>query len=87
MSYQKPLVTIELDEYNKMLKYIALLDESIGDNPYKSALENIVREIFLNPQLNYAPMPLLSIRDSIIKYFNDNKLNFNSATFEITINN
>lgn len=44
MNYQKPLVTIELDEYNKMLEYIKLLDESIGENcePYKKALQKII---------------------------------------------
>jgi len=44
MSFQKPLVTIELDEYNKMLEYIKLLDDSIGDscNKYKMALQDII---------------------------------------------
>lgn len=87
MSYQKPLVTIELDEYNKMLKYIQLLDESIGSNPYKDTLQSIVTKVFLNHELNYSLDPLQSFKNLIINSFKDNKLRFDSITFEITINN
>ena len=42
MSYQKPLVTIELDEYLKTQEYIKVLEETTKD-VYKNALTDILK--------------------------------------------
>ncbi len=45
--YKKPLVTIELAEYNALQKYIEKLESNYyGDNPYKNALEDVIQFIF-----------------------------------------
>ena len=45
--YKKPLVTIELAEYNALQKYVEKLESNYyGDNPYKNALEEIIQFIF-----------------------------------------
>lgn len=47
MSYQKPLVTIELDEYLMYRKYMKSLEECLTDdkNPFRLALTRILEEL------------------------------------------
>jgi hypothetical protein len=43
MSQFKPLITIELDEYNKLLNYMKTLEQmTSGDGPFKKALTDLV---------------------------------------------
>lgn len=46
--YTKPLVTLELAEYNSILKYIQTLEEILAnkDEPYKKALEEICTKFY-----------------------------------------
>lgn len=80
MSYQKPLVTIELDEYNKMLKYIKLLDESIGENcePYKKALQKIINTFssynYIQSEIQYSVNMTENIRRIIMSAVLENKI-------------
>lgn len=47
----KPVVTIELAEYNALQKYIERLESNYyGDNPYKTALEDIIHFLFNGQQ-------------------------------------
>ena len=86
MSYQKPLVTIELDEYNKMLEYIKLLDDSIGDscNKYKKALQEIISEYSkLNRTMNYDVNPSDTFRKMIADSLVRNNIKVNYENYEI----
>lgn len=48
MTFQKPLVTIELDEYLKTQEYIKVLEET-NRNKYQQALSDIVHHCFREP--------------------------------------
>lgn len=77
MSFQKPLVTIELDEYNKMLEYIKLLDDSIGDscNKYKRALQDIISGYHkMGTTMNYSITPSDTFRVIVTEAITKNNI-------------
>ena len=85
MSFQKPLVTIELDEYNKMLEYIKLLDDSIGDscNKYKKALQEIISNYSKVSTKIYSINPSETFREIISDALVKNKIKVNYDNYEI----
>jgi len=83
MEFHKPLVTIELDEYNSMLKYIETIEavSSSNFNPYKVAIKQLLERMLLKEfnQYDYSN----STTNLVI-----NILNANGIRFEIDrINN
>ena len=86
MSYQKPLVTIELEEYNKMLEYIKLLDDSIGSNcsKYKTALQEIVDMLDRNRlEINYQLSPTEAFKNLIFTALAHNEITIDHITRKI----
>ena len=71
--YQKPLVTIELDEYLAMQKYIKVL-EGI-DNPFKTALETFIATFYSRVHPSPSIYNLQDISLTVIKdILDDNNL-------------
>jgi hypothetical protein len=45
MNNIKPFVTIELEEFNKLQKYVKTLEDSMLESPYKVVLEQLLERV------------------------------------------
>lgn len=45
MNNFKPFITIELEEFNKLQKYLKTLEDSIQESPYKIVLEQLLERL------------------------------------------